>query len=352
MASIRVNRAELLQSLQAVQPGLTTKDVIEQSSCVVFRDNEVVTFNEEIACRAKTPIKVPDFKGAIPANPLIKILGKMEEEEIEIELSENEFLIVGKKRKTGIRIEVEITLPIDSAEKPGKVWTPLHENFVEAIATVQECAGKDTSQFALTCVHIHPKWIEAFDNTHLARFKIKTGVGQECLVKRDYLKHIINLEMKEFNETETWIHFRNAAGLVLSCRRYIEDFIDLKPMINFKGESMQLPPGLADAADRAEVFSEENKDSNQLRIDLKSGKLRIKGTGNTGWYSEVKSLKYNGPDLCFYISPKLLKMLVKKHHECEVTADKMKVNGGNYVYVVSLLLPKEVDGKISKTEDE
>ena len=47
MALLRVNRQLLLDALMSVTPGLTQKELIEQSSCVVFRNGQVYTFNDE-----------------------------------------------------------------------------------------------------------------------------------------------------------------------------------------------------------------------------------------------------------------------------------------------------------------
>ncbi len=337
---MRVNRVQLLQALQTVQPGLSSREIVEQSNCFVFQNGEVLTYNDEIACRMATPLHA-DLTGAVQAAPLLTILGRMQEEELEIHLSEGEFLVVGKKRRAGIRMESEITLPISTAEKPAEEWIPLHEHFIDAIKIVQECAGRDDSKFALTCIHLHPKWIEACDNFQMSRYKLLTGVREKCLIRKDSIKHIVSLEMVEFNETQTWIHFRNHSGLVLSCRRYLEDFPDLKPLIAFTGSPAHLPRGLSEAAENAAVFSSENADDNQVRVDLKDRKLRIKGVGNSGWYAEYKQLKYDGPDIVFYIAPKLLIELTRKHHECEISSERLKVNGGRWVYVTCLGAPPE-----------
>lgn len=344
---IRINRVDLLQCLQTVQPGLSPKDIVEQSSCFVFTGGQVLTFNDEVACRMKSPLG--DFEGAVSAFPLITLLSKLPEDEIQIEAGEGEMIVHGKKRKSGITMEQEITLPITTADKPGSKWTELDSDFVEAIKLCLECAGRDESKFALTCIHIHPKWIESCDNFQMARFRLKTGVKEKCLIRRDAIKYVALFEMSQFNETDSWIHFRDpTTGLVLSCRRYIEEYPDLKPVMDFSGKPAQLPKGLGEAAEKAEIFSSENVDSNQVRIDLRKGKLRIKGVGNSGWYAEVKKLRYDGPDLAFQIGPKLLKELTRKHTECEITEGRLKVDGGKWMYVTALEVVK--DGESSDEE--
>ena len=257
------------------------------------------------------------------------------------EMTESELHIVGKKRDAGIRLETEITLPLNLAETPGDDWTALHPEFIEAVSIVQECASRDESKFSLTCVHVTPKWIEACDNFQLTRYKLKTGIKENILIKKDSLKHIVLMEVTEFSETNTWIHFRNSDGLMLSCRRFIEQFHDLDPLLDCTGQETQLPKGLDEAAERAEVFSGENADNNQIRIDIRPGKMRIKGVGNSGWYREYKSINYKGPNIVFMVSPKLLRELVKKHTICEVSSERLKVNGGKWTYVACLVSLEE-----------
>lgn len=332
--SNRYNRNELLQTLETVQPGLSPRDIVEQSSCFVLSGGYVMTYNDEIACRLKGPFP-KDIKGAVQAAPLLSLLRKMKEDELEVEVQPDEFIIVGKKRRGGIRMDAEVTLPIDKVEKPGD-WKPLPEEFTDAVDMVQQCAGKDESQFVMTCVHFHPKWLESCDNFQLTRYKIKTGIEKSFLVRRDSVKHVTSLDMTEFSETEAWVHFRNPAGLTLSCRRWVEEYPDLNPILKFTGSPATLPKGLGDAADKAEIFSSENADNNQVQVELRPGKLRIKGVGVSGWYSEVKKLKYDGDPLEFQIAPKLLIDITNRHNDCEISPERLKVDGGKWTYVTCL----------------
>lgn len=352
---IRIKREHLLQTLESVQPGLSVRDILEQSSCFVFRKSMVMTYNEEIACRRSIDFKL---NGAVQAEPLLKVLRKLAEEDIALEVTEGELVVHGKKRKAGIRMEQDITLPIDHVDNPDE-WHPLHEEFADAVYIVQQCASKDASEFNLTCLHITSKFIEAFDNYQAIRYRLKTGMKTPALVKQGSIKNITALGMTEFSETDTWLHFRNPSGLIMSCRRYVseaEGFLDLTNALKADGVPANLPKGLVEACDRADIFSSENKDENQVTVELRPGKLRVKGVGVSGWYSEIKSLKYDGPALTFMIGPKLLIELTKRYNECEITEEKLKVNGGKFIYVTSLGQVEETattkKKKSKKTEDE
>lgn len=332
---VKVNREILLQQLEAVQPGLSPREIVEQSSCFVFKGGKVITFNDEVACINKCAIP---FTGAVQATPLLTMLRKLVEGDLEIDQREGELIIVGKRRKAGINMEQTITLPIDKIHKPKK-WKELPEDFSEAVYIVQQCASTDASIFSLTCVHIVPKFMESCDNNQLTRYNIKTPVAESVLVRATSLQHIVSLGMTEFGETASWLHFRNPDGLIISCRRYVEeekDFMDLGELLKVEGFETTLPKGLGEAADRAEIFSAENTDRNEVTVELRPGKMRMKGQGQTGWYSEVKKLNYNGEPIDFCISPKLLIELTKRHNECIISDKFLRVNGGKFVYVTVL----------------
>lgn len=343
---MRVSRAELLQQLESVSPGLSTRDLVEQSSCFIFKDGDVITYNDEISCRHGTTLK--KLVGAVPATPLLSILRKLEEDELELTPGKSELIIAGKRRQAGIRMEAEVLLPIEHVEKPKK-WEPLHVDFSEAIQLTQQCASRDQSLFKLTCVHITPKYVEATDNYQIIRYKIKTGLAESTLIRRDNIKHLVDLGMNQFSMTETWAHFRNGNGLIFSCRRSMEDYKDGSETLKQTGVPMTLPKGLGEAVEKARIFSSENVDDDQVLVELRPGKLRIKGIGVSGWYREIKKLKYDGPELSFRIPPALLMDLCNRHNDCEINEDILKVDGGKFVYVTSLGVAEE-ETKAEKTE--
>lgn len=335
---IRINREDFLQSLELVQPGLSPREIVEQSSCFAFSKGKVMTFNDEIACRHKVSAK---FTGAVHAIPLLAILRKLSEDELQLELADSELILHGKRRQTGIRMEKELLLRISDVEMPEEnAWKQIPEDFLDAVGIVHQVASRDESTFTMTCIHITPKWIEASDNDQITRYNIKTGIGP-TLVRSSSIKHILALGVTEFCLTETWMHFRSSNGLCISCRRYEEEYHDLSPFLKMEGDVIVLPKGLAEAADKAEVFSAENTDTNQVKVTLKPGKLRIKGTGVTGWYSESKSIKYDGVPMTFMISPKLLSEITKRHNKCRISKKHLMVDGGKFVYCTCLEMPKE-----------
>jgi hypothetical protein len=343
-----VNRLELLQRLESVAPGLATRETVEQSSCFVFKDKRLITYNGDLACRAKCPA---EWSGAVAADKLITLLQKLVEEEIDITTGDGELLVKGKGRRAGIRMEGTITLPVDAVERPGE-WHELPEAFGDAVDICVQCTSKDDTQgFYRACIHLHPEYIEACDNLQMARYPLATGVTRSTLLKRDSVRHIAKLGMTHLSETENWLHFGNPAGTVLSCRKYLEvDFPKLDAVLATTGTPATLPGGLAEAVDKAQVFS-NNGDTDSVMIALRADKLSITGRSPTGWYEERKTIKYAGPPLAFFISPKMLTEIARRHNEVEIGPDQFGVPGKRlrvatprYTYISCLTTTEENNG--------
>jgi len=329
---MKIQREEFLKALESVAPGLTTRESIEQSTCFAFKDGEIFTYNDEIMCSIPAPLEI---EGAVQSQPLLKLLHKIDDENIEVYIVKRELRIKGHKKKAGIRMEAAILLPIETVEIPSK-WKKLPAKFDNALEIVCECSSKDDSKFVMTCVHFHPQWLEATDSYQMLRFDVNTKVKEACLVKKSAIKSIIGLDMCEIAETDSWLHFRNDAKLTVSCRKFIEDFPDMGEVLDITGKKVTLPKGVKDAADKAAIFSSEDVVSNNINVHLSGNKVSIEGSNVVGWYRESKKIKYSGPELSFQISPKTLCDVVDRNNTCEVTKNRLRIVTDDYVYISCL----------------
>lgn len=331
---MKVNREDWLLALKSVSAGLAPREIQEQSTCLIFKEGLVFTYNGEVMCSARSKLD-KKIQGAVKAVPLVATLEKLPDEEIEVTQTDSELIISGKRRQAGVTMEAEILLLTEEVDKPTK-WVKLHEDFADAVGIVKDSACNDASENTLTCVHIHPKWIEACDRFQITRYKMPTGVNEKTLVRKESIKHIVGLGMTELCETKSWLHFRNPNGVTISCRRFVEEFPPLADYLKVEGTETALPKGLQEVVDRAEIFSKEVSDNNQVHVELRKGLLILKGMGISGWYQEKKKLSYDGREFSFMINPKILAETAKKSNKCVISQDKIKVEGGKWKYVTVL----------------
>ena len=337
---MKVNREQLLQVLDSVYPGVSQREILEQSSCYVFRKGKVQTFSDEIYCCRATGLDKA-IVGAVKADKLLEQLRKWPDDEVDVTSDGKHLLFTARKKKAGLVLQAEIVLPLEHVERPEE-WKPIPEDFGDAVAVVQQCAGTDESTFSLTCVHIAPKWVEACDNFQACRWPLKTKLAKSTLVRRDSIKHVGSMGATEWAETEGWLHFRSPNGLELSCRRYLDDYPDLTSALEVGGVKTTLPKGLSEACDKASVFSDENADVNNVTIQISTGKLVVRGEGASGWYTETKKVDYRGDPMTFSASPVVLTDLVKRHTECTIGEGKLLVDAGSYQYALHLYIPDAV----------
>lgn len=342
-----VKREDFLRCLESVRPGLSTREILEQSHCFIFQDGNVTTFNGQIACRAPSLLD-KSVEGAVQAKPLLDVLGKIPDEELDIGMTEGGLVLKGKRKKVVMSLEAQISLDTSLIEEP-ETWVELPPTFGEAVHLVQECASNDSTKQE-HYLNIHPKWLEATDQIQVCRWRIRTGITTPTQVRKDDIKHITQLGMSEFSETQSWLHFRNPSGLILSCLKFVDEYLtpDISEVLKVTGTPTSLPKTLAEAAERAEIFSKENQDNNLVQVEMNKGKLRIKGQGNAGYYLESKTVQYDGPSLKFLIAPSLLKELTKRHNECQVTQERLIVEGPRWKYVACLGSVEDVESNGSE----
>lgn len=321
-----IKREDLLSDLEAVKAGLSPREFVEQSSCFVFQNGWVMTFNDEVACRKQVGITVT---GAVQSSALLSILQKIQDEDLKVrQNADNELEFRGKGKGFGIVMDADIYLPIDQVEKPrDNDWFALPKDFVGALELVQHCVSKDENSFTLTCIHLHPDHIEACDNLQIMRVECRDVVTEPILVRGASLIQILSLRMTQVAVTKVWIHFRNAEGLIFSCRRYDEDYPDLRSLLDFKGHPVTIPKGVKDAADRAEVFAIDRSGEPLVHVSLAEERICITGDGLSGWYRELRKINYTGPKLEFLIAPQLLKHISENLNNASISPKKLKVVG-------------------------
>lgn len=345
---MKITRENFLNDLEMVKAGLSPREMIQQSSCFIFQDGMVMTFNDEVACRKE--IGIQSIEGAVQATALLAILGKLDDENLRIRQNEKgELEFRGKSNGFGVTMEKEIFLPIDKVEMPEK-WKTLPKEFTEAIGLVQHCVSTDETRFDLKCIHLHPEWIEACDNHQIMRCHLETGLKSPILVQGTSLAPITDLAMDKYALTSSWIHFKNQSGLIYSCRRYDEKYPEMTKNIQFKGHTITIPKGMAKAAERAAVFAQDRMGDPLVSVYLSQGRIKITGDGLAGWYKEMRKINYDGPSMEFLIAPNLLKHVSERYSDAVLTPDKLKVEGGGWVYVT--VLGRKEDQPEQKDKEE
>lgn len=355
---MKISKEEFLNSLQLVRAGVSPRGLVEQSSSFVFKDGVVMTFNDEIACRKD--IGVP-LEGALNAEMLIASLEKFPDGQLTIRQNgDGHVEFRGKRDRFGIKLEAEVTLPIDRVETPTK-WRKLPENFSDVVECVKDCAGRDETQFHLTCLHFTSEWVEACDNIHAFRWKLNLGLKGSILIRSKAMQEIIGLGVTKMSVTPAWVHFKNPVGLVLSCRQYIQEYPDITPLLKRpSGTKIEIPKGLFEANQQAALHAKDKGPGGEalVLLSIKDGRVKIRGEGSRGYYEGIRKVVYDGPQLTFITTPDLLEYVSGRYRSARISEGWLKVQGhtegveGTWEYITALGQPKAKKKKVVEDEGD
>jgi hypothetical protein len=340
---MKIERNQLLSEIQTVSAGLADKPTIEQSNCFVFQKGEVLTYNDQVACRMKTCL---DFTGAVNAKKMLEMLSKSNDDIIEFSSRKGRLLFKGNHKRGYFKADDKILLPIADLETPKK-WSDLPSEFIDAVNVVQECACSNRAIVHLNSVHFTPDWLEACDGQQAGRYTIKIPFPEPTLINKKNIRQIIKLMVTAVGFTKNWVHFKNEAGLVVSCHKYMEDYPSerLTKIFGIKGAKAVLPKELKALTERVKVFLDDSQTAQWLKVVVTPEYLQVTGEGQYGKQTERQKIKYKGKELAFSINPELLRILTDKHDRCEISERVIKIKKDAFEYVTSLWIPNAEEKK-------
>lgn len=336
---MKTNRALLLSALQLVQPGIAPKEVVQQSNCFVFTNDQVFTYNDEIAI--SHPFTT-DINGAVLASELMGLLNKTNQEELNITQTDAGLSVTGAKFKASIKIASEITLPIDEISETG-VFSGLPEDFTAALEFCLFSCSRDMTKPAVTCVHATEDRLESSDNFRITvrYFDENIYFVDPILIPFDAAKVLVKFNVVEYASNKGWLHFKTKEGTIFSCRTYENiTFPDVSRFTEMKGELVTLPNDLADVLLRAGVFSTTKfHTDDRVTIIIEEGRLVVKAKGDAGWFEEFCRIKYKGRQKKFEVHPEFLSYIFELCKTMEIGDDRLRFDGRDeeFVHVVSLL---------------
>jgi DNA polymerase III sliding clamp (beta) subunit (PCNA family) len=333
----KLKRLELLTACKAVMSGIAVKELVPQSSSFVFQNDKVYSYNDEVA--VSHPIKV-GFEGAVPAKEFLALITKVKAEEIALTINKGELLLVGSKAKAGLRLEENITLPLEDVGMPEE-WTELPSPFNKAVGFCLFSASKDDSKAILQNIHVKGQFVESCDNYRITRYDMgKTAANafpKELLIPAEAAKEIISHEPTEYATTEGWLHFRNDDDVTFSCRTCDAEYPDFTPFLKSDGVELSFPPTLPEIMDRADVMS----DGERVSIILEEDFITVCTENQAGWFEESIETKYKGADVEFEIQPTFLKAILKHKGTATIGEKVLCFSSDNFKHVVQLLAKKK-----------
>ena len=134
---MKIDKHELVTALKFVESTMNDSDITGGNKIFTFNGTDVCAMNDELHLRY--PIKT-DFKTTVPAVPVVKLLDKVNTDEIVLTATDKEFKIKAGKAQAAFPIE-DTPEHIDEVKTPDK-WQKLPDDFVQAVQLTQFTSGK------------------------------------------------------------------------------------------------------------------------------------------------------------------------------------------------------------------
>lgn len=342
-----MDKNKLQEALAIVKPGLSNKEILEQTTSFAFLKGRVVTYNDEISI--SHPVEGIDFEGAIKAEELYGLLIKLNRDEIDLEKDDDQIKIKCGRVKAGLRLETEINLPL---RKLPKKWEELKnpEQFKTFVGMALRACSTDMSQPSMTCVNIKSDGaIIGSDGFRLIRCQGHGSPVKDFLIPATSSIELLKIDPTHIQLEKNWIHFKNNQGTVFSCRRVNDKYVGqekIDEILKVKGkETIQFPKKIEEMLDRAKHFAKRGFSFDEIiEVVIKDGGLLIKATSDEtkSWITEDAKIKTKDA-ISFMITPTLFEDILKMTRTCVLDKGGQKVkftmedkDDGDYEYLIML----------------
>lgn len=336
---MKINRNELLKTLTRLKPGLSNKEVIEQSSSFVFTDGWAYTYNDEIT--VSHPVDL-DLECAVHSKELLQILTKMKDKEVEIYLEKSELVIAstieGSDAKFWITVASDISLPFIAPEEDTE-YAEIPENFIDALRVCALSAANENVSGILNGVHVCENYVEACDNFRLTRYDLgDDGYVDEMLIPAPSAKALQAFDFHVYTVHDGWVFFSNEdTGMELACRLVEEEYPDLSKILDVDGTDIVLPKELKKVLEKSGIFSTKDDGSALVSVEIGKGLCTVKSNNDRGRFQEKIKIKTKD-DVHFETMPDILKDILSYTDSVVVSETALLFTADNFVHVVCLTL--------------
>lgn len=335
-----MNKAELINALNKIKPGLSNSSIVELSNHVIFNNDWICSHSGDVW--VLYPFQ-SGIVGAVQDKKLHDLLNKLTEEKIQMVVKDNQLLIRQKHLRAGFPMDFDLSkVPEEvlSAKIAEKDWIKLPDNFIESIQFCMFSVATDVSLGSLISLKIKEDRIYSCDNYRATVYKLDSLMPDELLIPLDIAKHLINFSMDRYCKKENLIHFSNEEKMIFVYREVgEEEYPDIDHLFQVEGTAVQLPKESKNSLIRSEIFSNScQEEDNPVEIVLSNGKLECKKeAGDGSWIIEDNEISYNGKEIQIKVVPKYLYQILDKMSSLIIGSNSILFECEKFKYVMALM---------------
>lgn len=333
---------KLLESaLTALQPGLAKKDINEECSQFIFGDNFIST------CNGKVCVYMPMETGincSVNSADLLKTLKAIDDDEIELELSDDKLIITSKST------DVELASRSSAGDigkfikgiNHGKLkFTELPKDFLQGLELCAFSTTKDvTSRFH--SVFCDGKAVFSTDTYRVSVYELAEEDENLILALPYYIvQELIKYPVVGYCQKDDWFHFETEDGAVFGGLMIQADPFDYEAQLETfdeeDAEQIKLSKELKPAIDSISWMSNEAVEVDKvLDLTFHKEKITMKMAKESGKIQKTLPCNYKGKKLTVKFVPRFLSQILEKATTMQISGEQAMFKTKGFVHLMHL----------------
>jgi DNA polymerase III sliding clamp (beta) subunit (PCNA family) len=285
---MEVNREDLVDVLNLVRPGLSQKEVIEQSNHFIFNKDEILAYNDELLISYPFDI---ELQCTVDASLFLKLISRMTSENVSIELKKEKLEVWNAKTSAHIPIvqESEIFEYIQNVtEGLSKAdWHRLSQDFIDGLRLCAFSAGTDRTKGTMTCVRVEGEDIMSADGARASWYKTDKAVDEDFYIEAALIEELSKYEdVSSYTLSKAWAHFKSESGVTFSARRVIPlELVSIRAVFEEfqNGVRIRIPADLKGSIETVNIVNEGETGADKwVRLIISDEMITCKGETKKG----------------------------------------------------------------------
>lgn len=343
---MKINKCKLQEVIQKVKPGISKKKIMEQAGHLIFSNNEIATFNDQICIMH--PFEC-EYSFSVEESEFTKILDGMTESEFELSYIDDCIKVKSKSTKASLSTligeEAKIEHLVESLKKESEetnFFKPLPKEFINGVYLCAFSANKDIATGVRACVAIKGDTIASTDNIRVSMYVMDASVEEFLLLPAKAALELIKYAVIEYGVTENWAYFRTEDGMIFCCKTMKGDYplALIESVIEDVESKMVFPDELKEMVNSIASLAEGDLDINKMiKVSVGKGLIVVKAEKERGWIEKTMDFEYKGDSFSFSINPIFFAQIL--HHATGFVLLDQKAQFASENFYHTMALPME-----------
>lgn len=343
-----MDRKQLLDALSVVRPALATASLIPSLTHLMFRDGEILAFNDQIGISAPCGA---DFTGCVPGVTLLGVLSASKAKDVEFISGEDEVAI----KAGGARVKLGV-MPVGSflfampTPPDGVRGVVVDESFIDGLRGCLRSVSPDTSvpdQLGVTIIPAKGKSsLFSINGISISSAAAEVGLRKRCVLPAAFCEQVVRLAAGD-RKAKMYVDDIGALLTLSSGVRVFAKLVEVPRPLDFVAKFTEIVPGNFDeaaievpvalrlAVERALVVSDPGGERSYSSVTVKDGVLTLLTKSGRG---EVRDrIKVAGhSDVSVLVDVQWIKTgLAAEFDQLLVTDDAVIMGKGEQRYLVA-----------------